>query len=526
MKLTFTVSAGVVGAVLFACGTKTPGSVFGDRSSSSTASGSGASTGGTTSYTFTSGGGFGSLSGSIDAGTPGGGDGGTLVCDDAGHCSCSDGNTTTIEGTVYDPAGKNPLYNVVVYVPDPASPLPDLDSVPPTTCGCSQLYPKSVLAESAPTDPSGHFVIPCAPSGNVSIVVQTGKWRMQYDNLAVSAGQQNTIPNVHLPSSSAQGTLPNIAISTGAADSLECLPLRIGVDPSEYVAGSAVGGHIHIYTGFRGATTPQGSVESDQNLWDQQTHLDEHDVVLLSCEGQETTGGDPGTPMNATFQGYLMQYANTGGRVFASHFHYAWFNTGPFATGANNLATWNAGANAINDARSFAGDIDTTLASGGVFPEGAALSQWLGNVGALTNGTLPIWFTRHNVQMLNQPPAAEWIHLDPAAPMLPAADRNAAQYFSVDTPIGATPEAICGRIVYSDLHVSGGPGTNQPGVAADYPDAGGGPGRARGGIAPDGCAAHPLTPQEEALEFMLFDLSSCLVPVGNTVPPVVPPVVR
>src|SRR5450755_629738 len=288
-------------------------------------------------------------------GTPGS-DGSTCV---AGHCACPPGNTTTIDGYVYDPAGKNPLYNISVYVPDPASPLPNLDSVP-VGCGCSQLLPAKVLANGAPTDATGHFVIPCAPSGTVSLVVQTGKWRRQYDGIAVKANQPNTVPNMRLPASSAEGSLPNIAISTGASDSFECLPLRMGVAASEYVAGSATGGHIHIYTGFNGASTAQPPVEAYQSLWDQQAHLNEHDVVILSCEGHETTGGNPGTALGSTEQTYLMNYANAGGRVFASHFQYAWFNTGPFATGASNVATWTTGMQTIDDSQALLSDINTT----------------------------------------------------------------------------------------------------------------------------------------------------------------------
>jgi len=168
-----------------------------------------------------------------------------------------------------------------------------------------------------------------------------------------------------------------------------------------------------------------------------------------------------------------------------------------------------------------------TTASGAAFPEGSALLRWLGGVGALTNNQLPIWFARNNVMALTTPASTEWIHLDPSVTQAP----NATEYFSADTPIDGS--AVCGRVVYSDLHVSGGPGTNAPGVPPDYAsDAGvaGGPGRGgrggggrKAGIVPGECAMHPLTPQEEALEFMLFDLSSCLVPIGGTtVPPSIP----
>ena len=45
-------------------------------------------------------------------------------------------------GSVYDPAGLSPLYNVAVYIP--TSPLPDPLPAGPS-CGCTSLYPDSRL---------------------------------------------------------------------------------------------------------------------------------------------------------------------------------------------------------------------------------------------------------------------------------------------------------------------------------------------------------------------------------------------
>jgi hypothetical protein len=79
-------------------------------------------------------------------------------------------------------------------------------------------------------------------------------------------------------------------------------------------------------------------------------------------------------------------------------------------------------------------------------------------------------------------------------------------YFSFDTPVGppaANQEApYCGRAVFSDLHVEGDPQTR------DAPPP------------PGGCDTGDLSPQEKVLEFMLFDLSSCVLP--DSQPPGVP----
>jgi hypothetical protein len=433
---------------------------------------------------------------------------------------CPQGGSTSISGVVYDPSFQDPLYNVTVYVPVSAT-LPALPSG--ASCStCSSLYPP-ILA-SAVTDATGHFTIPDAPWGaNVPIVVQTGKWRMQYKLPSVAQCKDNPLPDktLRFPRNASEGNLPDIAISTGGADSLECLPLRIGIDASEYAAGGAGPGHLHVFTGAKGASTMPASPESYTALWDSTTDLLKYDVVILSCEGAETAHVTDGDRQS------LSDYASAGGRVFASHFHYSWFNEGVFA--ADNLAAWTRGAQAVdpNDSQSFPGDVITTLFSGQAFPEGQALAQWLGVVGALTNGKLPIWFARHNADVTAANTASQpWIALEPTAPT-----PNATEYFSFDTPIGKAP--ACGRVVYSDLHVSGGPATNAPGVPPDYPEMPGVGGRfptmgmnGKAGIVPSGCASHPLTPQEKALEFMLFDLSSCLIPVGQVATPAASPTPR
>ncbi len=468
-------------------------------SGSSGGSGSGGSSGtlsGTFSGTFSSG-----------ANSDGGSSGSIL------DPNCPNGGNTTISGTVYDPSLQDPLYNITVFIPIAGSPLPTLSSGASCTA-CADLYPTNVVA-AAGTDTAGHFTItraangPAIPVGqNIPIVVQTGKWRMAYTIGNVTACQDNAQPDktIRMPRNASEGNLPDFAISTGGADSLECLPLRIGVDASEYVAGDTGNGHIHIFQGHNGATTNPAAPASFRSLWDSTADLTKNDVVLLSCEGEETANK---TTAN---QQSLSDYASAGGRVFASHFHYAWFNTGPF--GADNLATWTTGTQTLNDKVSFPGQVVTTLNSttGGAFPEGVALDAWLGGVNALTNGLLPIWYSRHNADVSVTNTASQpWIVLDKSSSMA----AGATQYFSFDTPIGAAGAEKCGRVVYSDLHVSGGPGTNQPGVAPDYPGAN----NMMGGIVPTGCAMHPLTPQEKALEFMIFDLSSCLIPVGSTPPP-------
>jgi hypothetical protein len=404
--------------------------------------------------------------------------------------SCQNGGSTTISGTIYDPAGKNPLYGVVAYVPN-ATPQP---FTPGASCySCSDLYTGDPIA-AAVTDPAGKFTIPKAPDGqSIPLVIQVGKWRRQFTLPSVAMCQDNAVPDgmLTLPKNGGEGDLPNMAISTGSADSLECLLTRVGVDPAEYGPGPGGIGHIHIFKGNNGApNTSPSAPDPSQALWDSDADILQYDIVLLSCEGKETQN------MN---QQVLFDYAKNGGRVFASHFHYAWFDTGPFGMG--NLATWKTGSQDIGDIRAT---VVTTTWGGMPFQRGQDFAAWLGNVGALTNGELPIQAARHNADVsASNTPSQPWILADSQSPA-----PGSAQDFTFDTPLGAPPAMQCGRVAFSDMHVGA--------ASNDYTTG-------FGKITPTGCGMMDLSPQEKALEFILFDLSSCVTPNNTVMQPPPPP---
>jgi hypothetical protein len=405
--------------------------------------------------------------------------------------ACATG-ATSISGTIYDPAGHNPLYGVVAYVPGSTpSPLPQGASC----ASCDALYSGNPVA-TALTDAGGHFVLTGVPAGpSVPLVLQIGKWRKQM-TVPVTACQDNPQPDrsLTLPKNKSEGDLPTIAVSTGEADTLECLLRRVGVDASEFVPGGSGGsgtGHVAIFAGgdpsqagSKGGpgsnTVPPGPVAS-QALWDSQTDLMPYDIVLLSCEGSPTFQPN---------EDALAAYASAGGRVFASHFHYAWLQDGPW--GQASLANW---ASSGDFSGNVTGSIVTTLPNGQAFPKGAAMQEWLMNVGALAAGELPIASAKHDVKNSNLP-SQSWI-VAGSGTTYP----GASQYFSFDTPLGAAAE--CGRVVFSDIHVNG--------ASTDDPSQ----------PVPQECSTAALSPQEDALEFMLFDLSSCVIPVGT--PPAPPP---
>jgi hypothetical protein len=398
---------------------------------------------------------------------------------------CSGGGTTSLSGTVYDPAGKVPLYNVIVYVPNaPVDPI-----VNGATCDRCGAISGSPIA-SAITDAKGQFVLKDVPvTGNVPLVIQVGKWRRQITIPMVNSCADTALTDANLtrlPRSAAEGDLPKMALATGEADALECLLRKIGVADSEFTPESGAG-HVNFFSGYKGTAKYKSSMNAGAafgaaaTFWGDVNNLKKYDVVLLSCEGTENPSNKPAAALQA-----MQDYLNSGGRVFASHWHNYWLEKGPqpFPT----VATFNHQPDLANP---FTADIDTS------FPKGQALADWLVNVGGKSpKGKISINAAQHTVDAVNTMVGQRWIY---------STVPTSVQYLTANTPMNVPEDKQCGRVVLSDIHVSSG---DTPNVSTGYPD---------------GCKTTELSDQEKALEFMLFDLSSCVI--GDSKPPV-PPIIK
>jgi len=410
------------------------------------------------------------------------------------------GVTTTVSGVVYDPAGVNPLYNVWVYVPNAA-----LEEIPTgATCEACLANLSGAPIAIAQTDAAGRFRLEGVPTGaNIPIVMQVGRWRRQVTLPNVVGCVDNPIDDpelLRLPRNQQEGHIPLIAITTGGSDALECIIPRIGLDRAEVTTDTG-GGRVHLYAGGipgtgdgEGATSmdPGGDLTPAGTLWGDAMKMRGYDIVMFSCEGAEDE------PPKDPYLANLQDYVDNGGRAFLSHFHYYWVNHG--SAEFQGTADFSPGGD--DPPSPSIGIINTT------FPKGAALADWLVNVGATTvRGELPIYEGRATMRTAIAP-TQDWISIPMNENDM---DLPALQYMTFNTPIGVLPEQQCGRVVDTDLHIGaeveeGGTTLGGDDSSPDEPY-------------PGGCADTPMSPQIKALEFIFFDLSSCVQDVMLPDPP-------
>jgi hypothetical protein len=435
----------------------------------------------------------------------------------------------------------DPVYGALVYVAN--SPNGALDPLPDGVAGgnacpqCADLVSGSPLVV-ATTDATGYFKLDNVPCGvTVPVVFQLGKWRREIflPNVACCANTRLTDDQRHLPRNHTEGNIPLTAISTGHVDDIECVLRKIGIDDGLQGANSideftnpSGTGRVVFYQNNGGridANTPAAST-----LYTDANELAKHDVTIMSCEGGENQTEQADTASQQRF----VDYSNAGGRVFATHFSYVWLTNNGMTTNActrtsqcaagftcdtaNNVcvntgntapdpfdktAAWQVNQNS-NDS-TFTAFVDQTLQGDQLTQtRRIAFASWLVNIGAsLTNGRVPVNVVRQDFNSVNQR-AQQWVFFDKTQDA--ANPWTAPLHYTFDMPVtfppAAPPPKLCGRVLFSDFHVE----DARISTTTNFPN----------GSGTNYCKKLALTPQEQTLEFMLFDLASCVGSPVNT----------
>jgi hypothetical protein len=416
------------------------------------------------------------------------------------QAACGGGVQTTIQGTVIAGTlakyGKaDPVPNVIVYVPNAALQA----FTPGATCSqCGAQVTGSPLVETT-TAFDGTFTLKNVPSNvppgaKIPVVIQLGRWRRTflYDIPSCATTQ---LGNLVMPHNSGEGDIPLTAIATGSVDSIECVLLKMGVDQAEFTKNTtAPPGRIHLYstasdysnanTDGAGASLGNTTPGEAALMGNGGTFMN-YDQILFPCWGARFT-------KTAAELGNLVTYANSGGHFFATHFSYSWlFQNNPF----NTVANWNVDADYANG-KSPPASVNANVNLPPTNLEGTVFSNWLHLVGAMPNPqTVNITFPRHDVNTVVLP-SVDWIDGHDTV-----TNSFETLHFTFNTPVGQASQ--CGHVIYSDFHV-----TN----TADSPAT----------VFPAECDANGLTAQEKVLEYMIWDLASC-VP-GPPTPPTCTPI--
>jgi hypothetical protein len=387
--------------------------------------------------------------------------------------------TTNVGGTVYAPNGTDPVYHALVYVPNGAAGPPTYGVMPFPIGPESNGYTGDVTGAplvSTYSASDGTFTLTNLPSGtNVPLVIQAGRWRRKITITNLLPFTTTVLPpaQTRFPTKQAEfdpaDNIPLIAISTGSNDTVECTLRKIGIDDSQFgdPGGSA---RVQLYKGEGGPGTKYSpSTPSATGLFggvNAQTTINQYDMVLFPCQGaryEKTTAN----------QQVIINYANAGGRILASHFSYVWlYDDPPFAGTAN----WTPDYADLTNQTGYVSQL---------FPRGLALAQWLQAVGASTTlGQIFMTDLRNDFTGVALP-SLLWLATTNAhgAQALPL-------FYSFETPVGNTPANQYGRVYFFDFHV-------------EY-------GNSSGTLFPAECTPGPMTAQEQVVEFMMFDYGTPL----------------
>ncbi|HJZ86032.1 MAG TPA: hypothetical protein VKN99_12725 [Polyangia bacterium] len=413
------------------------------------------------------GGGSGSGGAAGGPGGSGGGGGGPSSCQQIPSCP----GGAVVTGKVYAPNGTDPIAGASVYIPTGTDEFP-----PGLSCDiCSQGGFSSCAHTFSGID--GSFTLSGAPTGMTEIDLQKGRFRRRL-HLSLSCGTTMLSPDQsRLPRNGSEGDLPKIAVANGDWDKLECVLRKIGLD------ASAIDVFNHTLDFSEAGKPDLGSLVANLD------QLKSYHIVFINCSDNslESYLSQP------QVVGNLHSYVSMGGRLYVTDWSYDHVEQVPQWA---PLVCWQGSSCPQTPEPMHAAALGRNGLEVNATIEDMNLKQWLTELGATNpDGTVHIthFLDQWIMQKSNVAPVREWVRgpvqsgdgsINALLPLTFTFDYNG-----------------CGRVLYSSYHTLG----------RDNDLCGlGGPGC----HFPDYCDGSPLSPQERILEYLIFEISTCVNPPG------------
>lgn len=413
----------------------------------------------------------------------GGFDGGLPVSDSRtsvvpGRPVCP-GQELTLTGTVYAPNGKDPVPGARVFIPDR---VPELFA-PEVKCEVCGTFGSSLTLWGETTGYDGKFAIADVCPGTRVLVLQNGRFR-RVVKLEIESGKKTvalSADQTRMPRKAGEFTsgdsVPKIAVATGDYDKMECVLRKMGLDNSAF----------DLFEGANFLKSPR-TLPSFKDLIADYEKLKTYNIVFINCT-ENTFEAQLAKP---EVQDNLRRYVRAGGRLYVTDWSYDWLEQldifAPFIDFERGPS--NALPEAINAA---------TIGEEGITVDATIkdekLANWLGLFpGAIANGRTTIehfaigWVMIHDVHKDVQ----VWVE-----------GKVTDQDGKIDDvrPLTVTFNfENCGKALFSSYHTEG----RDEEFSNFIP---------RPKAFPDYCGSNS-SPQDRILEYLIFDIASCIKPVG------------
>lgn len=404
-----------------------------------------------------------------DVGTSSGSDWGGPLIPDRPVCP---GQESAINGTVYAPNGVDPVPGATVFVP---SQVPEI--FPPTVrCEVCGTLGGTTNFWTTTTSFDGTFSLTGVCPGTRPLVIQNGRFR-RYVQVDVPASNTVTLTaqQTRLPRRSAEfdpiDSIPKIAVATGDYDKMECVLEKFGLEKDAY--DRYEGAYIRKSSV---PLPPFSQVITDINK------MKTYNIIFINCTEN-------------TFEEFLLrqevrmnihEYVNSGGRLYITDWSYDWIEQveplSPFIDfepGQSNNSPEGMNAAALGK--------DGLHVQAVVKDE--QMANWLGLFPQTINGTIvPIehfligWIIMFNVNddvkiWVEGNIQSQWGDITGVRPLTVTFNFN-----------------DCGKILFTSYHTEGRESETT------------------GQAFPAYCGSS-VSPQDRILEYLIFDIASCVEPV-------------